>query len=61
MIMTLEIAEYIIGQHVIPVVIHHHQPINISTAEAQTFLMDYPQAEWAITHHAGPVWIGGCN
>jgi hypothetical protein len=28
---------------------HHHQPINVPTAGAQ-----------AITHHAGPVWVGGC-
>jgi hypothetical protein len=39
---------------------HHHQPINVPTAGAQAFLMDYPQGERAITHHAGPVWIGGC-
>jgi hypothetical protein len=32
---------------------HHHQPINVPTAGAQTFLMDYPQGERAITHHAG--------
>jgi hypothetical protein len=37
----------------------HHQPINVPTAGAQAFLMDYPQGERAITHHAGPV-IGGC-
>jgi hypothetical protein len=41
-------------------VCHHHQPINVPTAGAQVFLMDYPQGERAITHHAGPVWIGGC-
>jgi hypothetical protein len=34
---------------------HHHQPINVPTAGAQAFLMDYPQGERAITHHAGPV------
>jgi Na+-transporting NADH:ubiquinone oxidoreductase subunit NqrE len=33
----------------------HHQPINVPIAEAQAFLMDYPQGERAITHHAGPV------
>jgi hypothetical protein len=37
----------------------HHQPINV-TAGAQAFLMDYPQGERAITHHVGPVRIGGC-
>jgi hypothetical protein len=37
----------------------HHQAINVPTAGAQAFLMDYPQAERAITHHAGPVRIGG--
>jgi hypothetical protein len=36
----------------------HHQPINVSTAGAQAFLIDYPQEERAITHHAGPVRIG---
>jgi hypothetical protein len=40
--------------------IHHHQPINVPTAGAQAFVMDYPQGERAITHHAGPVRIGGC-
>jgi hypothetical protein len=38
----------------------HHQPINVPTAGAQAFIMDYPQGERAITHHAGPVWIDGC-
>jgi hypothetical protein len=38
---------------------HHHQPINVPTAGAQAFLMDYPQGERAITHLAGPVRIGG--
>jgi hypothetical protein len=38
----------------------HHQPFNVPTAGAQAFLMDYPQGERAITHHAGPVRIGGC-
>jgi hypothetical protein len=32
---------------------HHHQPINVPTARAEAFLMDYTQGEWAITHHAG--------
>jgi hypothetical protein len=41
-------------------IMHHHQPINVPTAGAQAFLMDYPQGERAITHHAGPVRIGGC-
>jgi hypothetical protein len=26
---------------------HHHQPINVPTAGAQAFLMDYPQGERA--------------
>jgi hypothetical protein len=39
---------------------HHHQPINVPTAGAQAFFMDYSQGERAITHHAGPVRIGGC-
>jgi hypothetical protein len=38
---------------------HHHQPINVPTTGAKAFLMNYPQGEWAITHHAGPVRIGG--
>jgi hypothetical protein len=33
---------------------------NVPTAGAQAFLMDYPQGERAITHHAGSVRIGGC-
>jgi hypothetical protein len=37
---------------------HHHQPINVPTAGAQAFLMDYPQGERAITHHAGLVQPG---
>jgi hypothetical protein len=41
-------------------VFHHHQPINVPTARAQAFLMDYPQGKQAITHHAAPVRIGGC-
>jgi hypothetical protein len=39
---------------------YHNPPFNIPTAGAQAFLMDYPQGERAITHHAGPVRIGGC-
>jgi hypothetical protein len=38
---------------------HHHQP-NVPTAGAQVFLMDYPQEERAITHHAGLMRMGGC-
>jgi hypothetical protein len=37
---------------------HHHQPINVPTAGAQAFPMDYTR-ERGITHHAGPVWVGG--
>jgi hypothetical protein len=37
----------------------HHQPIKGPTAGAQAFLMGFPQGERAITHHAGPVRIGG--
>jgi hypothetical protein len=33
---------------------HYLQPINVPTAGA------HPQGERAITHHAGPVRIGGC-
>jgi hypothetical protein len=40
---------------------HHHQPINVPTAGAQAFLMDYPQGDRAITHHAGPVRIGAID
>jgi hypothetical protein len=39
---------------------HHHQPINVPTAGAQAFLMNNTKEERAITHHAGPVWVGGC-
>jgi hypothetical protein len=37
--------------------------INVPTAGARAFLMDYPQKERAITHHAGPVRVGAnsCN
>jgi hypothetical protein len=38
---------------------HHHQPINIPTAGAQALLMDHPQGERAMIHHACLVWIGG--
>jgi hypothetical protein len=37
----------------------HHQPIDGPTAGAHAFLMDYTQGEQAITHHAGPVRVGG--
>jgi hypothetical protein len=40
---------------------HHYQPINVPNAGAQTFLMDYPQGERAITHRAVPVQIGECQ
>jgi hypothetical protein len=40
---------------------HHHQPIKDPTAGAQAFLMDYTQGEWAVTHHTGLVWVGGCE
>jgi hypothetical protein len=43
------------------IIIIHHQPINVPTAGAQAFLLDYPQGGRAITHHAGPVRIGGCK
>jgi hypothetical protein len=49
--------------YLLAILIHHHrhhQPINVPTAGAQAFLMDYPQGERAMTHHAGPVRIGGC-
>jgi hypothetical protein len=39
---------------------HHHQPINVSTAGAQAFLMDYTLGERSIIHHAGPVRIVSC-
>jgi hypothetical protein len=39
---------------------HHHQPINVPTAGAQAFLMDYTQGERAIAHHKDPVRIGRC-
>jgi hypothetical protein len=31
---------------------------DLPTAVAQAFLIDYPEGERAITHHAGPVRIG---
>jgi hypothetical protein len=36
---------------IVVIVLHHHyhQPINVPTAGAQAFLMDYPQGERAIT------------
>jgi hypothetical protein len=46
--------------HIYNISHHHHQPINVPTAGAQAFLMDYSQGERAITHHAGPVRISGC-
>jgi hypothetical protein len=33
--------------------------INVPTAGAQAFLMDYTKGERAITHHAGQVRVGG--
>jgi hypothetical protein len=39
---------------------YHHQPINVPTVGSQVFLMDYPQGERAIAHHAGLVHIVGC-
>jgi hypothetical protein len=38
---------------------HHYEP-NVPTVGAQAFLMGYTLGEWAITHHAGPVRVGGC-
>jgi hypothetical protein len=38
---------------------YHDQLINVATAGAQAFLMDYLQGERAIILHAGPVRIGG--
>jgi hypothetical protein len=40
---------------------HHNLPINIPTAEAQAFLMDYPQGERAIAHDVGLVRIARSN
>jgi hypothetical protein len=37
---------------------HHDQPIIVPTAGP--FLVDYPQGERAITHHAGLMRIGAC-
>ncbi|RVE45658.1 hypothetical protein evm_009707 [Chilo suppressalis] len=40
---------------------HHHQPINVATAGAQAFTVDgIENGDWAMTHHADPVRIGGC-
>jgi hypothetical protein len=39
---------------------HRQQPINVPTAEAQAFLMDYTKVEQATTHHVGPLRVGGC-
>jgi hypothetical protein len=38
-----------------------HHPVNVPTAGAQAFLMDYKQGKRAISHYAGPVRIGGCG
>jgi hypothetical protein len=38
---------------------HHHQPINVPTAEAQAFLMDYPQGERAILQHGEVFYFYG--
>jgi hypothetical protein len=37
---------------------HHHQPINVLTTGAQAFVMDYPQGERTIAHHARPCVVG---
>jgi hypothetical protein len=42
------------------IIIYHRLPIHNPTARAQAFLMDYTLGERAITHHAGPVRVGGC-
>jgi hypothetical protein len=39
---------------------HHHQPINVPTAEAQAFFMDYQQGDRPLTHHTDPERIGVC-
>jgi hypothetical protein len=39
--------------------LHYHQPMIVPTAGAQAFLVGYPQGERAITHHVGPVRVGG--
>jgi hypothetical protein len=36
---------------------HHHQHINVLTARAQAFLVDYTFGEWVITHHACPARV----
>jgi hypothetical protein len=38
--------------------LHRHQPINVPTAGAQAFLIDYTQGEQVVNHHAGPVRVG---
>jgi hypothetical protein len=40
---------------------HHHQPINVPTAGAQVFLMDYPQGERAITCQCRLVSANDCK
>jgi hypothetical protein len=35
---------------------NHYQPINVPTAGAQTFLMDYPQVERAIPQGRNADW-----
>jgi hypothetical protein len=39
---------------------HHHQPINVPTAGAQPSLWITHKENGPITHHAGPVRVGGC-
>jgi hypothetical protein len=39
---------------------HHYQSINVPTAGAQAFHMDYTQRERSINHHASPVRVGEC-
>jgi hypothetical protein len=38
---------------------HHHQLINVPSAGAQAYLVDYSQGERVIVHHTDPLWIGG--
>jgi hypothetical protein len=42
-----------------PFLVNYHQSINVPTAGALTFFMDYTQGELAISHHAGPVQVSG--
>jgi hypothetical protein len=42
------------------IVHHHHQPINVPTAEPRAFHMDHTQRVRAIAHYAGPMRNGGC-